>query len=125
VIVVTPFPMAFAAPAQRRVHEESILSRCAGDLQQRLYRSRVHCRQSGSYPRRTRLGNRLKWRNIAITLIDRASYPLHGSGPETGFAEISSDVLEAGRVEDWRGVPKVQPSLFLPVSSGSASIAKP
>jgi len=32
---------------------------------------------------------------------------------------------EAGRVEDWRGVPKVEPSLLLPVSSGSASIAKP
>jgi hypothetical protein len=30
-----------------------------------------------------------------------------------------------GRVEDWRGVPKVRPSLLLPVSSGSASIAEP
>ena len=31
----------------------------------------------------------------------------------------------AGRVEDWRGVPKVWPSLLLPVSVGSASIAEP
>jgi len=31
----------------------------------------------------------------SITLIDRASYPLHGSGPETGFEEINSDVREA------------------------------
>jgi hypothetical protein len=30
-----------------------------------------------------------------------------------------------GRVEDWRGVPKVWPSLLLPVSVGSASIAEP
>jgi hypothetical protein len=30
-----------------------------------------------------------------------------------------------GRVEDWRGIPKVGPSRLLPVSSGSASIAKP
>ena len=30
-----------------------------------------------------------------------------------------------GRVEDWRGIPKVEPSRLLPVSSGSASIAKP
>ena len=29
------------------------------------------------------------WRNIAITLIDRTSYPLHGSGPETGFEEVN------------------------------------
>jgi hypothetical protein len=29
----------------------------------------------------------------------------------------------AGRVEDWRGVPKVKPSLLLPVSVGSASIS--
>jgi hypothetical protein len=32
---------------------------------------------------------------------------------------------QAGRVEDWRGVPKVWPSLLLPVSVGSASIAEP
>jgi hypothetical protein len=31
----------------------------------------------------------------------------------------------AGRVEDWRGVPKVWTSLLLPVSVGSASIAEP
>ena len=31
----------------------------------------------------------------------------------------------AGRVEVWRGVPKVWPSLLLPVSVGSASIAEP
>ena len=30
-----------------------------------------------------------------------------------------------GRVEDWRGVPKVWPICLLPVSSGSASLAEP
>ena len=30
-----------------------------------------------------------------------------------------------GRVEDWRGVPQVRPILVLPVSSESASLAKP
>jgi len=34
-------------------------------------------------------------------------------------------LVDCGRVEDWRGVPKVWPSLLLPVSSGSASIAEP
>jgi hypothetical protein len=33
--------------------------------------------------------------------------------------------LDARRVEDWRGIPKVEPSRLLPVSSGSASIARP
>jgi len=31
----------------------------------------------------------------------------------------------AGRVEDWRGIPKVKPICLLPVSSGSASLAEP
>jgi hypothetical protein len=29
-----------------------------------------------------------------------------------------------GRVEDWRGVPKVRPICLLPVSYGSASLAE-
>ncbi len=47
------------------------------------------------------------------------------------FRQLPSDpdlvdtLQEGGRVEDWRGVPKVWPSLLLPVSSGSASIAPP
>jgi phenylacetate-CoA ligase len=45
-----------------------------------------------------------------------------GSPAEDG--ETGRIVL-TGRVEDWRGVPKVKPSLFLPVSSGSASLARP
>jgi hypothetical protein len=36
-----------------------------------------------------------------------------------------TDFNALGRVEDWRGVPKVWPSLLLPVSVGSASIAEP
>jgi hypothetical protein len=44
----------------------------------------------------------------------------------TGIKTAEFGFLDAsGRVEDWRGVPKVWPSLLLPVSVGSASIAKP
>ena len=33
--------------------------------------------------------------------------------------------MDGARVEDWRGVPKVWPSVLLPASSGSASLAEP
>ena len=46
-----------------------------------------------------------------------------GRSPPRGL--IEGLAASVGRVEDWRGVPKVWPSLLLPVSSGSASLAKP
>ena len=36
-----------------------------------------------------------------------------------------ADTLVLGRVEDWRGVPKVRPICLLPVSYGSASLSEP
>jgi len=33
--------------------------------------------------------------NIALTLIGRARGPQHGSGPQTGFGEMNSDLPEA------------------------------
>jgi hypothetical protein len=41
------------------------------------------------------------------------------------YSLVSARKVRIGRVEDWRGAPKVQPILLLPVSSGSASLTEP
>ncbi|MFZ1005961.1 MAG: hypothetical protein WAN65_03935 [Candidatus Sulfotelmatobacter sp.] len=41
------------------------------------------------------------------------------------YSTPSGTYLLDGRVEDWRGVPKVKPICLLPVSSGSASLTRP
>jgi hypothetical protein len=58
---------------------------------------------------------------------ERTLQPIDRS-PRAGFLDPdfgTASPVKWGRVEDWRGVPKVQPSRLLPVSSGSASVAKP
>jgi hypothetical protein len=95
----------------------------------RRFRAQTHEQLScvRHYPARLRRFRFLPPRRTQPIVWVTMSWPFWAPGlgeMQNGRVSVHQS-CEAGRVEDWRGVPKVWPSLLLPVSVGSASIAEP